>query len=135
MFILDYLTTMQTLIKLKDGKVDKEGMAKADAAFERILVASPTYNEAYLYRARANRLLEKDDVMVQNYQEYVNKITALGEAEVAKPAVKAKFIEAYNNMAASFANSDKAKAIEFFNKTLALDPANNYAAESIKILK
>lgn len=121
--------------KLKDGKVDKEGMAKADAAFERILVASPTYNEAYLYRARANRLLEKDDVMVQNYQEYVSKISAIGEAEVAKPAVKAKFIEAYNNMAASFANSDKAKAIEFFNKTLALDPANNYAAESIKILK
>ena len=48
---------------------------KADAAFERVLVASPTYLEAYLYRARANRLLEKDDVMVKNYEDYVAKTT------------------------------------------------------------
>jgi hypothetical protein len=54
---------------------------------------------------------------------------------VAKPAVKAKFIESYNNMAASFANTDKIKAIEYFNKTLAIDPANKYAVDSIKILK
>ena len=28
---------------------------------KKVLVASPTYYEAYLYRARTNRLLEKDD--------------------------------------------------------------------------
>jgi cytochrome c-type biogenesis protein CcmH/NrfG len=38
-------------------------------------------------------------------------------------------------MAASFANTDKAKAKELFSKTLALDPANNYATESLKVLK
>jgi hypothetical protein len=38
-------------------------------------------------------------------------------------------------MAASFANTDKIKAIEYFNKTLAIDPANKYAVDSIKILK
>lgn len=37
-------------------------------------------------------------------------------------------------MAAIYANSDKAKAKEYFNKTLALDPANKYALDSVKIL-
>lgn len=119
----------------KDVKVDIEALQKADAAFDKILVASPTYLEAYLYKARTNRLLEKDELMVKNYEAYIAKITELGAEELAKPAVKAKFVESYNNMAASFANADKVKAIEFFNKTLAIDPANSYAAESIKILK
>ena len=119
----------------KDVKVDIQALQKADSAFDKVLVASPTYLEAYLYKARTNRLLDKDDLMVKNYENYIAKITALGAEELAKPAVKAKFVESYNNMAASFANTDKAKAIEFFNKTLTIDPANNYAAESIKILK
>jgi cytochrome c-type biogenesis protein CcmH/NrfG len=38
-------------------------------------------------------------------------------------------------MAAHFANSDKVKAKELLNKTLALDPTNAYALESLKILK
>jgi cytochrome c-type biogenesis protein CcmH/NrfG len=38
-------------------------------------------------------------------------------------------------MASHFANTDKAKAKELLNKTLALDPANTYALESLKILK
>jgi predicted Zn-dependent protease len=111
----------------KDVKPDVVALQKADAAFEKVLVASPTYHEAYLYRARTNRLLEKDDVMTKNYEDYVAKVTALGAEETAKPAVKAKIIESYNNIAASYANTDKAKAIEYFNKTLALDPANAYA--------
>ena len=119
----------------KDVKADAVALQKADAAFEKVLVASPTYYEAYLYRARTNRLLEKDDVMTKNYEDYVAKVTALGADEIAKPAVKAKFIESYNNMAASFANTDKIKAVEYFNKTLAIDPANKYATDSIKILK
>jgi hypothetical protein len=48
--------------------------------------------------------------------------------------IKNKFIEAYNNIAAVFANSDKTKAVDYFNKTLALDPANEYALSSIKLL-
>jgi hypothetical protein len=40
--------------------------------------------------------------------------------------VKAKLVEAYNTMAAGYANTDK-KAIEMFNKTLAIDPENGYA--------
>jgi predicted Zn-dependent protease len=119
----------------KDVKVDIVALQKGNAAFDKVLIASPTYLEAYLYKARTNRLLEKDDLMVKNYENYIAKTTELGAEELAKPAVKVKFVESYNNMAASFANTDKAKAIDFFNKTLAIDPSNKYAADSITILK
>ena len=121
--------------KAKDAKVDAVALEKSIVAFGKVLEASPSYLEAYLYLARTNRLLDKDDAMVKNYEDYVAKTMELGAEEVAKDAVKAKIIESYNNIAASYANTDKAKAIEYFNKTLALDAANTYANESIKILK
>jgi cytochrome c-type biogenesis protein CcmH/NrfG len=114
-------------------KADPIALQKADVAFGNVITASPTTQDAYIFRARTNTLLENDEMMASYYQQYIDVVTAKGEAEVTKN--KAKFIESYNNMAAHYANSDKAKAIEFFNKTLALDPANNYAIESLKLLK
>lgn len=114
---------------------DVAALAKADAAFDRVLVASPGYDEAYLYKGRINNLLEKDDLIIKNYEEYVAKTTAKGVEELAKPATVKKIVEAYNSIGASYANTDKAKAIEYFNKTLVLDPANAYAAQSVKALK
>jgi tetratricopeptide (TPR) repeat protein len=49
--------------------------------------------------------------------------------------LKPKLTESYNTIAASYANTDKVKAKEYFAKTLALDPTNNYATESLKLLK
>ncbi|MGL2964967.1 tetratricopeptide repeat protein [Flavobacterium sp. XGLA_31] len=114
-------------------KPDPIALQKADVAFGNVITASPTTQDAYLFRARTNRLLENDAMMTTYYQQYIDTVTAKGEAEITKN--KAKFIEAYNNMAASYANTDKAKAKELFNKTLALDPANSYATESLKLLK
>jgi predicted Zn-dependent protease len=114
-------------------KPDAVALQKADGAFGNVITASPTTQDAYLFRARTNRLLDNDAMMVTYYQQYIDTVTAKGEAEMTK--AKAKFIEAYNNMAATFANTDKAKAKELFNKTLTLDPANNYATESLKVLK
>ncbi|MBA4135415.1 MAG: hypothetical protein C0525_11885, partial [Flavobacterium sp.] len=113
-------------------KPDPIALQKADVAFGNVITASPTTQDAYIFRARTNTLLENDEMMATYYQQYIDVVTAKGEAEVTKN--KAKFIESYNNIAAHYANSDKAKAIEFFNKTLALDPANNYAIESLKLL-
>ncbi|WP_163400625.1 tetratricopeptide repeat protein [Flavobacterium fluviatile] len=114
---------------------DKAALANADATFDKILVASPTYDEAYIYKARINSLLDKDDMIIKYYTEYVTKITAKGAEELAKPATVKKIVESYNSIGAAYANTDKAKAIEYFNKTLVLDPANAYAAQSVKALK
>ena len=77
--------------------------------------------------------LEKDDIMAVNYQKYVDMVLSKGEEEATKN--KKKITESYNAIAAHYANTDKAKAKEYFNKTLALDPADSYATESLKILK
>jgi predicted Zn-dependent protease len=119
----------------KDAKADPIELKKADAAFANVIAASPDYQEAYLYRARTNRLLENDEVMVKSYQDYIDKTTQKGAEEVAKPAVKTKFIEAYNNIAVIYSKTDKVKAKEYLNKTLAIDPANQYALDALKTLK
>ncbi|MFC3334305.1 tetratricopeptide repeat protein [Flavobacterium palustre] len=114
---------------------DMESLKKADAAYANVLEASPDTVDAYISRARTNSLLEDDQAMIKYYQEYIDRITAKGAEELAKPAVKTKLIEAYNTMGAGYANFDKAKAIEHFNKTLAIDPTNKYSLQSLKSLQ
>jgi Tfp pilus assembly protein PilF len=119
----------------KDVKPDPIALQKADAAFDKVLVASPTYYEAFLFRARVNSLLENDPLTIKYYEAYVTAVNEKGAEEIAKPAVLKKVLESYNNIGASYANTDKVKAIEYFNKTLMLDPANKYATDSLKSLK
>jgi tetratricopeptide (TPR) repeat protein len=114
-------------------KADPIALQKADVAFGNVITASPTTQDAYLFRARTNRLLENDEMMATYYQQYIDVVAAKGEEEVTKN--KAKFIESYNNIASALANTDKTKAKEMLNKTLALDPANAYALEAMKLLK
>ncbi len=114
-------------------KPDPIALQKADVAFGNVITASPTTQDAYLFRARTNRLLENDEMMATYYQQYIDVVTAKSEEEVTKN--KAKFIESYNNIASALANTDKIKAKEMLNKTLLLDPANAYALEAIKLLK
>lgn len=114
---------------------DMAALKKADIAYANVLEASPETVDAYISRARTNSLLEDDQAMIKYYQEYIDHVSAKGPEELAKPAVKTKLIEAYNTMAAGYANFDKAKAIENFNKTLAIDPTNKYSLQSLKSLQ
>jgi hypothetical protein len=54
--------------------------------------------------------------MTKNYEDYVAKVTTLGADEVAKPAVKAKFIESYNNMAAVLLTQTRLKLLNISTK-------------------
>ena len=110
-------------------------MKKADKAFENVTIASPTTQEAYVYRARVNSLLESDAAaqaqMAKSYEDYIRVVTEKGDAELSKPANKTKFVEAYQNLALHH-KKDKVKATEYINKALTIDPAN---ADSLNILK
>ncbi|HSD06423.1 tetratricopeptide repeat protein [Flavobacterium sp.] len=119
----------------KDVKPDPAALQRADSAYAAVIEASPKTQDAYLYRARTNSLLENDELTIKYYNDYVNIVTEKGPEELAKPAVVKKIIESYNTAAASYANTDKAKAIEYFNKTLSIDPTNQYALDSLKSLK
>ncbi len=113
--------------------LDAAKLVKADLAYSNVIAAAPKTQDAYYFKAKVNSLLEKDDVMAANYQSYIDVVRAKGAEEIAKS--KSKFIEAYNNIGAFYANTDKVKAKEMWNNTLLLDPANVYATESIKNLK
>ena len=114
-------------------KPDPIALQKADAAFGKVAEASPTTQDAYIFRARTNRLLENEANIIKYYEDYIRVVTEKGAEEVTKN--KAKFIESYNNLGSSYANTDKAKAREYFNKTLAIDPANEFATSALKTLK
>ena len=113
--------------------INTPALQNADKAMDTVIVATPNYQESYLYKARINSTLEKDDIMAATYQKYIDIVLAKGEEEIAKS--KAKVMEAYNSIAAFYANTDKAKAKDYFGKTLAIDPTNVYATESLKKLK
>jgi tetratricopeptide (TPR) repeat protein len=119
----------------KDVVVDKAALQKADLAFEKVIQASPTYQDAYIYRARTNAVLENNDVMKKNYEDFIAKATEKGAEEVAKPLVKKKFIESYNNIASTYLTTDKVKAKEFVNKSLELDPTDKRALDLLAFLK
>ena len=114
-------------------KPDPIALAKADIAFGKVAEASPTTQDAYIFRARTNRLLGNEPMIIKYYEDYLRVVNEKGAEEVT--ANKNKILEAYNEIGASYANSDTMKAREYFNKTLALDPTNQYATESLKSLK
>ncbi|WP_394759957.1 tetratricopeptide repeat protein [Flavobacterium sp.] len=120
------------------SKMDIVALKKADKAFDNVSIASPTTQDAYIYRARVNSLLDKDPIaqqqMAKSYEEYIKVVTAKGDAEVAKPANKTKFVEAYQNLALHN-KKDKVKATEYVTKALAIEPTNADLLNMQKALK
>jgi len=119
----------------KDAKPDVEQIKKAEAAFAKVTENSPTTQDAYLFRARANSLMDANQAMAKSYEDYIRVVTEKGAEELDKEATKKKLVEAYNNVGAFYAaTNDKAKAKDYFNKTLAIQPGESFATQSIKQL-
>ncbi len=131
-YYFDYATKMSA--KLEPGK---DILAKADSAFSKVNQLSPTNPDAYLYRARIGKLMDDEQsskgLMVSHFEKYIELITA--KAEAPTPAVKNNLIDAYTNLGAYYQKTDKAKAMEYFNKVIELDPANAYATSALQTLK
>lgn len=120
----------------KTGAVkDMVALQKADVAFANVIEASPETLDAYISRARTNSLLDNDEATIKYYQQYLDLINQKGPEELSNKAVQRKLVESYNSIGAVYANTDKAKAIEYFNKALVVDPANQYSLQSIQALK
>ena len=127
-------------VNLPNGvKIDPIVVEKASKAFDNVIAVSPTTQDAYIYKARINSLLENNAeaqaTMAKNYEEFVRVVTEKGEAELSKKANQDKFVEAYTNTGTYYLATDKVKAKELFQKALALDPQNEVALARLKTLK
>ncbi|MHA4893970.1 tetratricopeptide repeat protein [Pedobacter sp. PWIIR3] len=117
----------------------KEILVKGDSSLSHVAKASPGTIDVYLWRARVNNLLDSETEPTGRKLPYYQQFLDSAEARVAKavqPAPSSKsMIEAYNQIA-GFASykDDKEKAKLYWEKSLALDPANATAAEGIKSL-
>ena len=115
----------------------KDILVKADTSFATLARLAPTTYDAYLWRGRVNNLLDSDTdpkgLKLPFYQQYVDSLEAHPDKQT--PASKKSMVEAYNQIA-GFASykADKEKAKLYWDKALAIDPANATASEGIKSL-
>ncbi|WP_162796140.1 tetratricopeptide repeat protein [Pedobacter namyangjuensis] len=118
---------------------DRSKLVEADSAFSKLLAVAPDYEVAHLYRARIARAVDGIDnkeapkgLAIPFYEKYVELVTVT-KPEKAASATNG-LVEAYNNLGAYAATTDKEKAKEYFNKVLALAPTNQTALDNIKFL-
>ncbi|WP_269223130.1 tetratricopeptide repeat protein [Flavobacterium sp. IMCC34518] len=112
-----------------------ELLKKADLALDVVIAASPSTQDAYLFKARIQVLLKNDILVTKNYEDFVTAANKKEATELATKGMKSKLMEAYNNLGVIYSATDKVKAKDNFTKTLAIDPANQYALDQLKLLK
>ncbi|RZK20180.1 MAG: tetratricopeptide repeat protein [Flavobacterium sp.] len=114
-------------------------LVEADTAFAKVLKLVPDYEMAAYYRVRVAKAKDTSTpiagLAAPFYEKFIELVTVTKPELATKPANVKYLVEAYNYLGAFYANAqDKEKAKEYFNKTLALDPQNTYATETLKIL-
>jgi tetratricopeptide (TPR) repeat protein len=116
---------------------DKSLLGNADSAFSYVIEVAPTNPDSYLYRARVRKLLDNQEemkgLMVPDYEKYLEVVLAKPNA-TAEARVKTTVIEAYKNLGAYYQKSDVAKAKDYFNKVIQLEPSDAYAQSALKAL-
>lgn len=119
-----------------DPNFDKKILVEADSAYSRVLAQAPEYETAYQYKARIARVMDQTPptgLAVPFYEKYIELVTAKPEKSSSPSGIRG-LVEAYNWLGAFYAATDKEKAKDYFNKTLAIEPANAIAADNIKLL-
>ncbi|AWH86892.1 hypothetical protein HYN59_01760 [Flavobacterium album] len=138
-FYLGYAIYYDHLNKSDEAKKQNiEQLKKGDAAMAKVIELSATSQDAYLFKARINQRIATDESyaeMARAYDEYLRVVTEKGETETSKDAVKKNMVEAYSNAGAYYAVKDKAKAIDYFTKALAINPNDDYVKGELTRLK
>ncbi len=106
-------------------------------AFSNTIAVSPSTDEAWLLKGRANRYIdtpESREVMNEAYLGFVKAVTDKGE--LGKVDNKNKLIEAYTFIGMHYGNTNQdEKAVIYLKKVLELDPTNDFAKNTIKTIK
>jgi tetratricopeptide (TPR) repeat protein len=107
--------------------------AKSDSAYAKILEAKPDYADGYYWRAINNASMDPD-FKTPAAKDFWEQYVSLTEATPDK--YKARLINTYEYLAGYYIQKDNnAKAKEYYNKLLVLDPTNEKAKQNLKQLK
>lgn len=124
---------------VQSAGTDKALLLQSDAAFTKVIELAPEYDPAFLYRARVNKAIDVIDnpevqkgLSVPFYEKYIELVTVTNPEKAA--ANTKNLVDTYNYLGFIISGTDKQKAIEYFNKSLALDPQNAYALDNLKSL-
>jgi len=138
-FYLGYAIYYDHLNKPEEAqKQNAAQLAKGVAAMNKVIELSPTSQDGYLFKARLNQRIATNESyaeMAKAYDDYIRVVNEKGAEETSKDSVKKALAEAYNNAAAYYKVTDKAKAIDYFNKALAINPADEYAKSELKSIQ
>lgn len=124
------------LLGSEDRSDNEELLKKADEYLAKTIEASPLTQEAYFYRARANRYIDHVDAYDRMFESYQGFLRVLAEKnELNDPSNKDQVIEAHTSIATYYANKDRnTEAVEEFKKVLNLDPTNSFAKKTIEAI-
>lgn len=107
--------------------------AKSDSAYAKLLELKPDYADGYYWRGAIAAGLDPN-FKTTAAKDFWEKYLSLTEATPEK--YKKNLISTYNNLGVYYIQTDNnAKAKEYYNKTLTLDPDNKEAKERLKQLK
>lgn len=106
-----------------------KNLLEADTAFAMVIQLKPTLSTGYFWRAKANYTEKTPEAPKPFFEKYIELV--LNE----KNQPKKDLIEAYNYLGTYWVQKeDNAKAKEYFNKIIELDPENKTAKEALKAL-
>src|SRR5690606_18466346 len=122
-----------------------ELLEKGSLAYENVIEASPTTQDAHANRAKINRIIDAItpneaaiQKAVESYENYITVVNDKGEAELSKERTKRELLAGHMFLGAEYTkNDDKAKALEHFRTALTLNPTEaneNYIKDSISVL-
>jgi len=150
--ILFYSSNLQNEKTQKEEEFSQEEkeellslLEKGDEAYENVIKFSFTTQDAHANKAKINRIIhsisENEEAIqkaVESYENYIQVVNEKGEAELSKDRTKRELLAGYMFLGSQYSQKDKAKAIEYFENALALNPSEDYTTyikDSINVLK
>jgi tetratricopeptide (TPR) repeat protein len=119
--------------KMGRAYFDAKNWVEADSAFSKVNRMSPDFEPAYLFKARVYSNLDpdtKEGIAKPFYEKLIEK------ASVDSVKYNKDILEAYNYMGYYYlVNKMYCESLEYWDKILTLEPANENAASAIKDLK
>src|SRR5690606_15110838 len=120
------------------GEAETALLHKADTAFGVVIEKAPTTQDAYLFRANVNNLLDDAEdpkgLAEPFFLKYIEMVKEKGDSEIQKN--KTKLVDAYSTIAVvSVKRGEYQKGRDLIGEILKLDPENAWAKQTLQYLE